>query len=57
MKHSTINFDGSRINWVIRDSNGIIMVVRSIHLGNTLIIMIECIALKDDIPTATYNGF
>ena len=58
-----LNLDGSRINntsassWVIKDSNGIIKVAGSRHLGNASIIMVECVALRDGILVATYNGF
>ena len=32
-------------------------MVRRRHLGNVLIIMTKYVALRDDILTATYNGF
>ena len=46
-----LNLDGSMINnisassWVIKNSNGIIKVAGSRHLGNASIIMAECVAL------------
>ena len=47
-----LNFNGSRNNnisalgWVIRDSNGIIKVVGSRHLGSASIITTECVVLQ-----------
>ena len=58
-----LNFDGSRINnisasgWVIRDSNGIINVVGSRHLGKASIIITKCVALRDGVLAVTHNGF
>ena len=58
-----MNFDGSRVEsksasgWVIRDSNGIIKMAACRHLGNTSIILAECLALRDDILAAKNNGF
>ena len=58
-----LNFDGSRINnisasgWVIRNSNGTIKIARSRHLGNASTIIAECVALRDDVLAAIYNGF
>ena len=58
-----LNFDGSRVEsksasgWVIRDSNGIIKMAACRHLGNTSIILAECLALRDDILAAKNNGF
>ena len=58
-----MNFDDSRINnicalgWVIRDSNGIINLVGSKHLGNASIIIVESISLRDGVVAAIYNGF
>ena len=54
-----LNFDCSRINnisasgWVNRDSNGIIQMAGSRHLGNALII----IALRYGVLTAVYYEF
>ena len=58
-----LNFDGSRTNnistssWVIRDSNECIKVAGSRQLGNASIITAKCIALRDGVLTAAYNGF
>ena len=58
-----MNFDDLRINnicalgWVIRDSNGIIQLVGSRHLGNALIIIADSVVLRDGVPAAIYNGF
>ena len=48
-----LNFDGSRVQnisalgWVIRDSNGIIKMAASRHIGNSSIIVVECMVLRD----------
>ena len=42
---------------VIIDSNKIIKLAKSIHLGNDSFIVVECITLKDDILDAIYNDF
>ena len=58
-----LNFDGCRVEsksasgWVIKDSDGIIKMVACRHLGNTSIIIAECIALRDGISAAKNNGF
>ena len=56
-----LNFDGSRINgisssrWVIRDTNETIKIVGSRHLGNVLIITVECVALRDGVLAVRLN--
>ena len=48
-----LNFNGSKIHntsvlgWVIRDSNGIIKMVACRHIGNSSIIVVECMVLRD----------
>ena len=42
---------------VIRDSNGTIKMVASRHISNVLIIIAECMALKDDMLTTKNNEF
>lgn len=58
-----LNFDDSRVEnrcasrWVIRESNESIKMVVYKHLGNTPIIIVECMALKEGILVVKYNGF
>ena len=58
-----LNFDDSRIEnksvsrWVIRDCNGTIKMAASRHIGNVLIIITECITLKDSMLVAKNNDF
>ena len=48
-----LNFDGSRVQnisalrWVIRDSNDIIKLAACRHIGNSSIIVVECVILRD----------
>ena len=43
--------------WVIRYSNGVIKVTGNRHLDNTWIFIMECVALRDSVLTATHNDF
>ena len=58
-----LNFDDSRVEikiasgWVTRDSNGIIKTAACKHLGNTSIILAECMTLRDGILASKNNGF
>ena len=57
-----LTFDGSRVQnisalrWVIRDSNDIIKMAACRH-GNSSIIVIECMALRDGMLAAKRKGF
>ena len=42
---------------MLRDSNGIIKIAKSRHLGNALIIMTECVVLRDSILNVICIGF
>ena len=42
---------------VIRDSNGTIKMAASRHISNVLIIIAECMALKDDMLATKNNEF
>ena len=58
-----MNFDGSTIknisalHWVIRDSNGIIKMVACRHISNSLIIIVECLTLRDGMLVVKRKGF
>ena len=58
-----LNFDGSRVQnisalgWVIRDSNGIIKMAAFRHIGNSSIIVAECMELRDSMLAAKRKGF
>ena len=58
-----LNFDGSRVQnisalgWVIRDSNGIIKMAACNHIGNSSIIVVECMALRDGMLAAKKKCF
>ena len=62
-ERSKLNFDDSKIQnrsasgWVIRDSNGIIKMDANRHLGNTSIIITECIAIRDGVLATKNNDF
>ena len=53
-----LNFDGSRVEnrsaWggVIRDSNGIIKIATSRHMGNASIIIVACMTFRDSVLAA-----
>ena len=57
-----LNFDGSRVEnrsaWggVIRDSNGIIKIATSRHMGNASIIIVACMTFRDSVLAAKNNG-
>ena len=42
---------------VVIDPNGIIKMATCRHLGNTSIIIMECMAIRDSILVAKNNGF
>ena len=58
-----LNFDGFRVQnisalgWVVRDYNGIIKMVACRHIGNSSIIVAECMTLRDDMLVAKRKGF
>ena len=63
MDLSYLDFDGFRIKdvsvsgWVIKDSNGIVKMNGNKHLSNALIIIAECITMRDDVLAGRDNGF
>ena len=58
-----LNFDGSRIQnksvlgWVITYSDGIIKMAAYKYVGQSSIIVAECMTLKDDIQTSKSKGY
>ena len=58
-----LNFDGSIVQnisvlgWVIRDSNSIIKMVACRQIGNSSIIVAECMVLRYDILAVKKKGF
>ena len=57
-----LNFNGSKEEnrsawgWVIRDSNGIIKITTSKHMGNASIIIVACITFRDGVLATKNNG-
>ena len=58
-----LNFDDLRVenkrasSWIIGNSNGIVKMVASRHIGNVSIIITECIVLRDDLLTGKISDF
>ena len=49
--------DKRALGWVIRDSYGIIKMVACKHVGKSLIIVVECMTLRDGILIAKNKGY
>ena len=58
-----LNFDGSKVQnisasrRVIRDFNGIIKMVACRHIGNSSIIVVECMTLRDVVSAIERKSF
>lgn len=49
--------DKSILGWIIKDSNDIVKMATDKYIGKTLIIMVECMTLRDDMLVQSIRDF